>query len=335
MKLDVIEKVNLTLLPTPLDNAPNLASHIGLKKLLIKRDDCTNLGMGGNKVRKLEYIMADALKKKATCVLTDGGVQSNHARLTAAASRKLGIPKCLLVIGGDEFERFDGNLLLDIVLGAEIVFMKGAKVSAMEKRMAEIAEELKSNGEVPYIIPIGGSMTLGVLGYVSAMKELSEQLGDEKDVQIVVAVGSTGTFAGCALGIRLFMPQAKLIGISVARKSKPLLASAAKLANETAMLIESNETFTPDELYINDEYYGSFYGVPSEAGNNAIMLSAQTEGLILDPVYTGKAMSGLIALAERNQLEKDKTTIFIHTGGAPGLMAFEHVFRDKAIIKYE
>ncbi|MCX6345714.1 MAG: D-cysteine desulfhydrase family protein [Armatimonadetes bacterium] len=331
MRLDDISRVNLTTLPTPLEEAPRLAAKLGLRKLLIKRDDCTTLAGGGNKARKLEYLMADALARGANVILTDGGPQSNHARMTAGAARKVGIDECILFLGGPRFDRFYGNLLLDVVLGADIRFMEDASVKDMEKAMIAEAEKLIRNGKSPYVIPIGGSTPLGSLGYVCGIRELAEQLSEEDKAPLVfVPVGSAGTMAGCVLGLKLFLPEAELIGISVARKSKPLRKIAAEHATEAAKLIGADESFSPDDLVINDEYYGTFYGVPTECGNKAILTAARTEGLILDPVYTGKAMSGLIDLAKTGAIDNDRTVIFIHTGGAPGLNAFEDQFRNLA-----
>lgn len=331
MNLDKIPHISLTYLPTPLEEAPRLGAELGLRRLLVKRDDVTTLAMGGNKVRKLEYLMADALAKNADVVMTDGGPQSNHARLTAAASRKVGIPRCILFLGGPKFDKFYGNLLLNVVLGAEIRFMEDATVKDMETAMAREADALIKQGHRPYTIPIGGSNPVGVLGYVRAMRELAEQLGPEDAAPLVVlGVGSAGTIAGCTLGLRLFLPEAEMIGISVARKAKPLQKCAAKIATDAARLIEADVQFEPHEININDEFFGDCYGVPTEAGNNAVLLAAQTEGLILDPVYTGKAMSGLIGLSQSRRIDLDRTVIFIHTGGAPGLMAFEEQFAGMA-----
>jgi D-cysteine desulfhydrase len=334
MNLENIARISLTSLPTPLDDAPRLAKRLGLRKLFVKRDDCTTLAGGGNKARKLEYLMADALEKNSDVVLTDGGPQSNHARMTAGAARKLGIERCILFLGGPRFDRFYGNLLLDVVLGAEIRFMEDATVREMEDAMASEAMNLRLHGKKPYVIPIGGSTPLGALGYVQGTRELAEQLGNEdKAPLIVVPVGSAGTLAGCALGARLFLPGADVLGISVARKSKPLQEIAATNANGSASLIKVDEHFEPVDLNVNDEYYGERYGVPSDAGNKAILTAAQTEGLILDPVYTGKAMAGLIGLVQSAKIDPDRTVVFIHTGGVPGLMAFEDQFRN--IAKFE
>lgn len=331
MNLDSIPRVLLTALPTPLEEAPRLAAKLGLRRLLVKRDDCTTLAMGGNKARKLEFLMAEALAKGADVILTDGGPQSNHARMTAGAARKLGIERCVLFLGGPRFDRFQGNLLLDILFGAEVRFMEDATVKEMEDAMQAEAAELRRQGRNPYVIPIGGSTPLGALGYVEGIRELAGQLvPEDKAPYIFFAVGSAGTLAGCALGTRLFLPDSELIGISVSRKSRPLREIAAENANGSARLIGVEEAFTADDLTVYDEYYGERYGVPSEAGNAAVLTAARSEALILDPVYTGKAMSGLIDLARKRAIDTDRTVVFIHTGGAPGLMAFEDQFRAQA-----
>lgn len=331
MRLDSIPRVSLTQLPTPLDEAPRLAARLGLRKLLIKRDDCTTLGMGGNKVRKLEFLMADALAKGADVVMTDGGPQSNHARLTAAACRKLGIERCILFLGGPSFERFDGNLLLDVVLGAEIRFMPDATVQNMEDAMQAEAKKLTSEGKTPYVIPIGGSNPIGALGYVTAVRELAGQLADEDKAPLIFfAVGSAGTLAGCTLGVKLFLPEAEVIGVSVTGKAGGWLKHAAKVASGAAELLGVDYSFHPSDIRIEDAYYGKCYGVPSEAGNAAVIETAQSEAIILDPVYTGKAMSGLIDMARRNLIDTNRTVVFLHTGGGPSLFAFEETFRGMA-----
>jgi D-cysteine desulfhydrase len=250
--------------------------------------------------------------------------------MTAAAARKLGMD-VILVLGGEDFERFDGNLLMDIVLGADIRYLVGANVKDMEEEMARIADDLRSQGRKPYVVTIGGSSPIGSLGYVEAMRELSTQLeGDDRKAQIFFAVGSGGTIAGCVLGAKLFLPEAKIIGISVSRSSKALRQGSLDIASSAASLIEADITLSEDDFKIYDEFYGIKYGIPTEAGNEAVLLAAQTEGLILDPVYTGKAMSGLIALAKSGSIDTERSTVFIHTGGAPGLMAFESEFRKYA-----
>jgi D-cysteine desulfhydrase family pyridoxal phosphate-dependent enzyme len=329
MKLDEMARLRFGHLPTPLDEAPRLGELIGLKRLLIKRDDLTGLGLGGNKVRKLEFLMADAQAQNADIVLTDGGPQSNHARLTAAAARVVGMD-ARLILGGPKFDRFDGNLLLDILFGAEIRYMVDANVKHMEAEMAREAEELRSEGRRPYIIPIGGSSPVGALGYVEGMRELAEQLADDKAPHILFAVGSAGTLAGVLAGTKLFLPEAKVTGISVGRKKKPLQKVAKQVGEAALALLGETHEFDLEAIDINHDYVGKAYGVTSEAGNEAVFAAARTEAIILDPVYTGKAMAGLMDLAKRGAIDRDRTTIFIHTGGSPALFAFEEEFREHA-----
>jgi D-cysteine desulfhydrase family pyridoxal phosphate-dependent enzyme len=335
MRLDEIPRTALTQLPTPLDDAPRLAQRLGLRKLLIKRDDCTTLAMGGNKVRKLEYLMADALAKGADVVMTDGGPQSNHARLTAAACRKVGIERCVLFLGGPAFERFDGNLLLDVALGAEIRFMLDATVQQMEDAMQAEAENLRTQGRTPYVIPIGGSTPMGAMGYVNGIRELAGQLGDEDKAPLIfLAVGSAGTLTGCALGVKLFLAEAELIGVSVSSRIGGCREKIARVAPGAIEMLGLDSSFELPEIRIEDSYIGECYGVPTEAGNAAILEVAQSEAIILDPVYTGKAMSGLIDMARRKLIDTDRTVIFIHTGGGAGLFAFESEFRGLAKIDW-
>lgn len=329
MMLNDVPRLKLGHLPTPLDEAPRLAAALGLRRLLIKRDDQTGLGLGGNKVRKLEFLMADAVRQNADVVLTVGGPQSNHARLTAAAARLLGMDS-VLVLAGPRFDRFDGNLLLDILFGAEIRFLPDAGVAPMEAAMAKAALEMEQAGRRPYVVPLGGSSPLGALGYALAVQELAGQLGDDKEPQIIVAVGSGGTLAGLTLGAKMFLPGARIIGISVARPLKPFESVCSEVAAGGAELIEEDPAFDAGRIEICYDYVGDRYGVPSKAGIEAILLAARTEALVLDPIYTGKAMSGLIGMVQKGVIDRDRTTVFIHTGGSPALFANEQCFRDMA-----
>lgn len=329
MPIEDIARIRLGHLPTPLDEAPRLAAELGLKKLLIKRDDQTGLGLGGNKVRKLEFLMAEAQKQGADVIMTVGGPQSNHARLTAAAARLMGLDS-ILFLGGPRFERFDGNLLLDILFDADIRFLPDATVNQMQTAMDETAEELRQAGRKPFVVPFGGSTPHGALGYADAMRELAEQLGDDDDPQIVVAVGSGGTLSGITLGQKMFLPKARVVGITVARLNVPFEEACSEVATAAAELVGWPEPITPDCFEIHTDYLGDRYGIPTEAGNEAIFLAARKEVIVLDPVYTGKAMSGLIDLAEKGVLDRDRTTIFLHTGGSPALFANEHCFRQFA-----
>jgi 1-aminocyclopropane-1-carboxylate deaminase/D-cysteine desulfhydrase-like pyridoxal-dependent ACC family enzyme len=214
--LDAVRRVPLAVLPTPLQEAPRLAGHLGLSRLLVKRDDATGLAMGGNKARKLEYDFAPILEKGCDVVVTVGGAQSNHAVMTAAAACRLGLD-VKLVLGGPDFSGARGNLLLDTLYGAEVRYLVGDDANeSLAAAMEAWVGELRAEGRRPYALPIGGSTGVGALGYVRAMRELADQLG-EGPVQVVTAVGSCGTYAGLNLGARLFLPEARVVGISVSR----------------------------------------------------------------------------------------------------------------------
>jgi D-cysteine desulfhydrase family pyridoxal phosphate-dependent enzyme len=321
MNLDSVDRIRLTHLPTPLHDLPRLAKELGLRRLLVKRDDLTSLAMGGNKARKLEYDLAPCVREQCDVVLTIGGVQSNHARMTAAAARMLGIePK--LVLGGPEFSGFPGNLLLDLLMGAEIRYLTNDDDNDhLAAAMAGWAGELRAAGHKPFTLPIGGSTGRGALGYVEAMRELAGQFGQEP-ASIVVGVGSCGTLAGTVLGARLFMPRARVVGISVSRSSLAIATRTTELIREASVLLalEPGHDEPPIESY--DRYHEE-YGTFTDSGREAIMKAARLEGLLLDPVYTGKAMAGLVDLVQRDVLDRSAPVIFIHTGGLPISFAFE------------
>jgi len=327
--LDTISRVRLADLPTPLEEAPRLAGHLGLSRLLVKRDDQTGLAMGGNKARKLEYDFAEVLQQNCDVVVTVGGAQSNHARMTAAAARKLGI-EVKLVLGGPDIPEYPGNMLLDVVLGAEIRFLRNNDNNDdLTAAMDAWVLELQKTGRKPYAIPIGGSTAVGALGYVRAMQEVAGQFGTGP-AQIVLAVGSCGTLAGAMLGARLFMPQARVIGISVSRTSPRIAARTTEIANESARLLDSEVIFTEKDVESYDRYFHE-YGVMTEEGKEAMLIGARLEGLLLDPIYTAKAMAGLMDLVRIGVIDRTVPTIFIHTGGLPILFAFEPELRHLAL----
>lgn len=324
--LDAIGRAPLAALPTPLQEAPRLARHLGLSRLLVKRDDATGLAMGGNKARKLEYDLAPVLSGDFDVVLTVGGTQSNHAAMTAAAARRLGL-EAKLVLGGPDFARRRGNLLLDTLYGAEVRYLvddddNDSLAAGMEKWVAE----LRGAGRRPYAVPLGGSTGTGALGYVRAARELATQLGPGP-VQVVTAVGSCGTLAGLVLGARLFLPDARVIGISVSRAAAPIAARTVEIAVESARLLGLEPRLAAGDVECHDVFRGE-YGVATEAGREAILSSARLEGLLLDPVYTGKAMSGLFGLARAGALDPAVPVVFVHTGGLPILFAFDDAFDD-------
>ena len=327
-RLDAVPRVPLAALPTPLQDAPRLARRLGLSRLLVKRDDLTGLAMGGNKARKLEFDLAPALEQGCDVLVTVGGTQSNHAVLTAAAARRLGLD-VRLVLGGPDVARRSGNLLLGTLYGAGTRYLvDDDENESLAGAMEVWVRELRAEGRRPFAVPLGGSTGHGALGYVRAMRELARQL-DGAPCQVVTAVGSCGTLAGLALGARLFLPAARVVGISVSRAAGAIAARAAELAAESARLLGLEPLLDASHVEAHDEFRGE-YGVATEAGREAILECARLEGLLLDPVYTGKAMAGLIGLARARLLEPDVPVVFLHTGGLPILFAFDDAFDDAA-----
>jgi len=321
-KIDELPRVKLLNLPTPLEAMPRLTKLLKGPRLWIKRDDCTGLAFGGNKERKTEFVIADALKKKADVVVTTGGIQSNHVRATAAASKKLGL-KVVLVVHGNKPREYDGNLFLDYLLGADIKFVS-ASGNKFDRAVRDIAEELKDKGHNPYIIPGGASYPIGAVAYVNAAMELLEQAEGKglKLDKVVHCAGSGGTQAGLVLGNKALKTRIEVLGLSDEPTDGWLLNRTLEIANGAARLLGLNITLGKEEVHIIDDYGGEGYGVLTKEISDAIKLVAQTEGILLDPVYTGKAMAGLIDMIKRGRFENRENVAFIHTGGTPALFAY-------------
>ena len=324
MQLGSQPRIRLGNLPTPLEEAPRLRAALGgdaCPRILIKRDDLTGLAFGGNKVRKLEYLVAAALAKGATVLITAGAVQSNHARLTAAAARVAGL-KAMLVLDTDvDQPAVQGNLLLDRLLGAETRYVPAG--TDMDAAMAEVANELETRGERPHVIPVGGSNATGVLGYVSATLELLDQTVAmcAAPSRLYYANGSRGTQAGLALGAKLWRAPWVVQGIAVSGGEPEKIHRAVRIAGEAARLIGVDASIQPDELVNDNGHIGPGYGVLTDGCAEAIALTAQTEAVFLDPVYSGKAMAGLIGHIRAGQIDPHETVVFLHTGGTPALFA--------------
>lgn len=293
--------------PTPLDEAPRLSAELGLR-ILVKRDDQTGLALGGNKGRKLELLLADALARGCDTLIATGGAQSNFARMAAAAAARCGLA-CRLVLSGSAPARATGNLVLDHLFGATIEFAGTSHWGRLEERVAALAAEL---GPRAYPMPVGGSTPLGALAYVDAAGELLAQLPAAPD-WVVVADGSGGTHAGLLAGLP---PSVRVLGVDVARPPVPLIERVAELAASTAELAGRPAPPAPPIVV---DHAGPGYGEISEECRAAVRLAARTEALLLDPVYTGKAMAGLIAAARAGRIAG--TVVFWHTGGAPALFA--------------
>ncbi len=315
-----LPRVNLAHLPTPVELLERATDQLGGPRLLIKRDDQTGLATGGNKTRKLEFLVGQALAGRADVLVTGGAPQSNHARQTAAAAAKYGL-RSVLVLRGSEPAAKTGNLLLDELLGAEIVWSQERDLGVA---LQETAEELWSMGGRPALIPYGGSNPVGASGYVAAMEELMSQLeamNETVDV-IVFASSSGGTQAGLVAGAQLLNFEGRILGISIDKPKDLLAAQVAELASETAAHLGHRLTISAAEIEVEDSYLGGGYAVIGEAEREAIRLFARTEGLLLDPVYTGRAAAGFIDLIQKGEFSPDDTVLFWHTGGTAGLFGF-------------
>jgi D-cysteine desulfhydrase family pyridoxal phosphate-dependent enzyme len=322
MRLATLPRHPLATVPTPLQRALNLETSLGRRcpRIYLKRDDLTGLAFGGNKARKLEYLLADALADGATVLVTEGAAQSNHARITAAAAAIAGL-RCVLVLDARHGSAIAGNLLLDHLLGAEVrIVPDKATRTAL---MATIGGELRAAGERPYVIPTGGSVPLGAAGYVTMVAELLEQLLDigEAPSRLYFPTGSLGTQAGLAVGARAFSAPFAVYGVAVEHPVDQLVADGLALANVTAELVGLDECFEATDITIDGAFIGADYGVPTAEGIEAIRLLAQTEAIFLDPVYSGKAMAALISHARAGELDPDAAVVFLHTGGGPSLFA--------------
>jgi L-cysteate sulfo-lyase len=316
-ELERVPRMELAITPTPLQETPRLAAALGLDRLLVKRDDNTGLALGGNKARKLEYLVAAATRAGADILLTVGAPQSNHCRCTAAGARVAGMD-AHFVFNGPPVEEVQGNLLLDRLLGATWSFSPDRPAS---ERMAELAEELRAAGRRPYVIPGGGSNGLGALGYVRCALELAEQLAGhgERPRYLVCAGGSCGTLSGLTLGLALAGSDAQVAGVSISNSVPDRVARTREIMAESC---EHLDMALPDAApVIWGGYVGSGYGMPTELSTRALETAARTEGLILDPVYTAKALGGLIGEIEAGRVKRDDPVVFVHTGGTPALFA--------------
>ncbi|MDF7651481.1 D-cysteine desulfhydrase [Candidatus Pantoea formicae] len=307
--------------PTPLEHLPRLSDYLG-RDIFIKRDDFTPVALGGNKLRKLEFLAADALREGADVLLTAGAIQSNHVRQTAAVAARLGL-KCVALLEnpiGTTSENYlsNGNRLLLDLMDVEVVMVEA--LHNPTQQLAEQAERLEAQGFRPYVVPVGGSNALGALGYVECAQEIAHQSEGVVDfAAVVVASGSAGTHAGLAVGLEHLLPQSELIGVTVSRKVEAQLPVVERIRTALAEQLEV-QAHAPITLW--DDYFAPRYGEPNEEGMEAVKLLARLEGIMLDPVYTGKAMAGLIDGIAQNRFRREGPLLFVHTGGSPALFAY-------------
>ena len=330
MKLARFARIRITHAPTPLEPMPRLTQLLGGPNLWIKRDDCTGLATGGNKTRKLEYLMADALAQGADTVITQGATQSNHARQTAAIATRLGLP-CHLILEDRTGNRHDdyrhsGNVFLDQLFGAQLSEVPAG--TNMDQAMAQLAERLRGDGRKPYIIPGGGSNAIGALGYVTCALELLDQANNQGlDIDtLVTATGSAGTQAGLVAGLEGARTGIPVLGIGVRAPKAAQEDKVFQLAEQTAGLLGAAGAVRREAVVANCDYVGPGYGLPTPGMIEAVTMLARSEGILLDPVYSGKAMAGLIDLIRKGQLRKGQNVVFLHTGGAVGLYGYLHAF---------
>jgi D-cysteine desulfhydrase family pyridoxal phosphate-dependent enzyme len=314
--------MRLAQLPTPLQEAPRLSERLGMR-ILIKRDDQTGLALGGNKARKLEFLIAAALAAHSDAVITTGGSQSNHARMTAAACRLAGMD-CFLVLDRGVHPEDQGNLLLDRLLGANVTLIESDDPAVAAQEMESLAEQLRRRGRRPYLIPRGGSIPEGATAYTAFVPELLQQLADahESVRYLYVATGSTGTHSGILAGLAAVGASLAVQGISVSRAGAQQRDKVLALANATLRYLGLSETITEAEVCVDDRFRGPGYGHPTPQTMEAIEMVARDEALLLDPVYTGKAMAGLIEHAREGRFSRHDTVVFLHTGGALALFAY-------------
>ena len=326
MNLDRFPRIELCHAPTPLEFMPRLTQHLGGPQIWIKRDDCTGMALGGNKARKLEFLLGDALQQGADHVVTLGALQSNHVRQTAAAAARLGLACTVLLEhrhpNPDSDYLHNGNVLLDVLLGAEIVYRPGG--TDMAAALTLMGDQLRAKGRQPYLIPSGGSNPVGTLGYVKAAQELLQQ-AQEKSLRldhIVVASGSAGTQAGLAVGVAAQTSTVAVQGFAVSQAAHLQHARVSALAIATAQWIGNLPALSPEAIRVNSDYLGGGYSIPTPAMVEAVQQVAKLEGILLDPVYTGKAMAGLMDWVRRGHYRANENIVFFHTGGQAGLFGF-------------
>lgn len=322
-------RIALSTLPTPLLEAQRLRDVLGghrrCPRILIKRDDLTTLGLGGNKARKLEYLVADAHAHGATTLITTGAAQSNHARMTAAAACVAGMRCVLVLTAASERPPVEGNLLLDKMFGAEIRLVPSIDpmlaVGQDEAVVAEVVAEERAAGRVPYVIPVGGSSGVGVCGYIGGTAELVDQLEAMaiRPSRLYYASGSRGTQAGLTFGAKLCDAPYRVYGVAVSAGEPEKIERAKRIGNEAAALLRLSERLDLSDLFTDQQFIGEGYGIPTPEALEAIALFARSEAIVLDPCYTSKAAAAMVAHIRSGEIGADETVVFLHTGGMPAI----------------
>ena len=322
-------RLNLANLPTPIEKLERISSQWGGYEIFVKRDDKTGLAMSGNKIRKLEFVIAEAQKQGANLLITCGGIQSNHARATAVAARKLGM-ESWLVLRGQEGSKIEGNLFLDLLVGAKIKYITPEEYrDEVNEIMSDLADELRREGYRPYVIPEGASDEIGAMGYFAATEEIAAQLTQMKLSidYLVCAVGSGGTYAGLLLGQKYYKQDYEVVGFNVCDDAEFFINKINKISKKAIKRFDMPVSVVASDIKIIDGYVGEGYALSRPAEIELIKSVAATEGLILDPVYTGKAMFGLRdQILNGNQFDKNSRILFLHSGGLFGLFPKQELF---------
>jgi L-cysteate sulfo-lyase len=324
-RIDELARIHIAHLPTPLEFCPRLTEALGGPKIWIKRDDCTGLAFGGNKTRQLEFIFAEAQQQGADTIVIGAGSQSNWCRQTVAAACKLGMKTVLILVHGVKGASLQGNLLLDHLLGADVTIVEGEDLQQLPPLLEERAEMLRRKGRKPYLMnPFGlPTLSLAAVGYVNAFLELDTQLRQQGiEANHIYLAGANITPAGLALGVKALGRKTRVIGITPILWDEDRSTDIARITNATAERLGLNFYFRPEEIYNEDSYVGERYGVMTTECREALKLVAKTEGIILDPVYTSKAMAGLIDHIRQGRISENEIVIFLHTGGTPALFAY-------------
>ena len=317
--MKTISRLNFAHLPTVIEELPRLTKTLGGPRLLVKRDDQTGLAFGGNKTRKLEFLVAEAREQGAKTLISAGAIQSNHCRQTVAAAARFGFD-CTLVLTGERPKQASANFLLDQLFGAEIITVADRK--ERDRILQETFDKAAAAGRKPYLVPYGGSSPTGAMGYTFAMEEFMYQ---NMNVDwIVFGTSSGGTHAGLVLGQRTFAFKGKVLGISIDESEEKLKNHVSELASQASEKLGERINFTRDDVLANEDYCQAGYGVFGAGEREAIKLFASHEGLLLDPVYTGRAAAGMIDLIRKGFFKKDETVLFWHTGGQPALFAEQY-----------
>jgi D-cysteine desulfhydrase family pyridoxal phosphate-dependent enzyme len=314
--MNAASRLQFAHLPTPIEELQRLSETLHGPRILVKRDDQTGLAFGGNKTRKLEFLVAEALDQGARTLISGGALQSNHCRQTAAAAARFGLG-CILVLNGEMPDEPTANLLLDQLFGAEVVTISDRNLR--DQTLQNTFEQAVTDGRRPYLVPYGGSSPTGALGYAFAMQELVNQ--NVNPDWIVFATSSGGTHAGLVLGQRVFGYKGNVLGVSIDEPENWLKDHVSKLASDASEKLGTRIEFTSADVLANDDYCKAGYGVLTNAEREAVQLFARYEGLLLDPVYTGRAAAGMIDLIRKGFFKKDETILFWHTGGQPALFA--------------